>query len=69
MYQNLGEYKIYVECRKDAQRAADETGKDFGLEKNSLFNYFRFFGLPNPENRRGHELRCEVVRPERWPDE
>lgn len=34
-----------------------------GLEHNELFGYFHFRTLPSPENRVGHELRCEVVRP------
>ena len=29
----------------------------------AAFGGYSVFALPNPENRRGHELRCEVVRP------
>lgn len=51
----------YEACRAEAQALADSTGFDRGLEANDLFKSFRHFGLPNRENRTGHELRCEVV--------
>ena len=62
--QNRGEYKDYHECRKDAQRSANESGREYGLEKNSLFGYYRFFSLPGKKFRSGFELRCEVVSPD-----
>ena len=51
----------YEEARKEAQKNANETGRDYGVSKNA-FGY-GFFMLPNQENRRGYELRCEVVSP------
>ena len=61
---NKGEYEDYQECRADAQKTANMMGQDVGLEYNDLFKYYRYFSLPNPENRTGFELRCEVVRPD-----
>lgn len=46
------------------QRACEQviaTGRDYGIEKNAFG--FAVFMLPRPENRFGHELRCEVVTP------
>jgi len=63
MSRNKGEYREYKECHKDAQADADEFKRDYGIEKNSLFGYYRYFMLPNPENRYGYELKCEVVSP------
>lgn len=34
-----------------------------GLEFNALFKTYSISTLPRPQNRAGHELRCEVVRP------
>jgi hypothetical protein len=48
-------------ARKRAQRMANETGYDYGLEANNVFKDFNAFMLPAKENRRGFELRCEVV--------
>lgn len=49
----------YREARAKAQRTANATGYDFGIERN-LFGWSVFM-LPKRENRYGHELRCEVV--------
>lgn len=57
----MAEYRRYEDCKKDAQEKASVTGRDQGVEYNKLFGYWRFFSLPNPENRVGHELRCEVI--------
>jgi hypothetical protein len=54
----------YHEMRAEAQRRANETGFDHGIEANELFRQYHIFMLPNKENRRGFELRCEVVMPE-----
>ncbi len=65
----------YTAARAEAQLAANEAaratpdyakkgGCDFGLEYNKLFKTFSFRRLPLPQNRYGHELRCEVVMPE-----
>jgi hypothetical protein len=51
----------YKAAKTDAQARADSSGRDFGLEANDLFKSWNVFGLPNRENRCGHELRCEVV--------
>jgi len=51
----------YKEALEGAQKKANETGFDYGLERNDLFKSFHVFVLPRRENRCGHELRCEVV--------
>lgn len=51
----------YKAARADAQKRANETGFDVGLERNDIFKMFNVFGLPQKANRYGHELRCEVV--------
>jgi hypothetical protein len=53
--------KSYKEARALAQKQANDTGYDFGLEFNSLFKTYSVRMLPCRENRCGHELRCEVV--------
>lgn len=55
--------KDCASTRSAAQTAANELRMDVGLERNDLFKCFRLFLLPRPENRSGHELRCEVVSP------
>lgn len=49
----------YAEAVDAAQKEADLTGRDMGIEKDA-FGY-RFFMLPQKQNRYGYELRCEVV--------
>lgn len=49
----------YERVKADAQRKADESGHDYGVERHA-FGYHCFM-LPRRENRYGHELRCEVV--------
>jgi hypothetical protein len=46
----------------EAVAKADRLNADIGIARN-IFNGYDTFVLPRPENRRGHELRCEVVRP------
>lgn len=53
----------YHKARQEAQAQANRYGFDFGLESSG--DGFRIFMLPRRENRSGHELRCEVVSPER----
>lgn len=48
----------YEEVAMAAQKAADETGADHGVEKLGL--EWRWWRLPRRENRFGYELRCEV---------
>ena len=55
----------YLVARAEAQARANETGRDIGLEANDLFKSWHSFMLPAAQYRRGHELRCEVVHPER----
>lgn len=56
--------KEYKDAREIAQKKANDSGMDFGLEFNSIFKTYNSFMLPRKENRTGHELRCEVVSPE-----
>ena len=49
----------YQEARAEAQKRADESGSDFGVEKDAFG--FHWLGLPMVQHRFGHELRCEVV--------
>lgn len=53
----------YRTARAEAQRKANELGFDHGLEANDLFRTWHVFLLPEPKNRCGYELRCEVVIP------
>ena len=48
-----------------AAELADQCARDCGIAKAREFGrtVFNVFLLPNPENRRGHELTCEVVNP------
>ncbi len=57
---------LYATARAAAQTRANVTGLDVGLEANDLFETWTSFLLPAPASRNGHELRCEVVRPENW---
>lgn len=51
----------YKAVRAEAQRKANETGYDYGIEANDLMKEWRTFMLPQRQNRSGHELRCEIV--------
>ena len=51
----------YAAAKLRAQRHANETGFDFGVEANDFERDYRVFMLPRRENRYGFELRCEVV--------
>jgi len=52
----------YTAAAAYAQKQADETGFDFGVEDLSgpLGKSFSVFMLPGKQYRSGHELRCEV---------
>jgi hypothetical protein len=54
----------YPAARADAQKRANATGFDHGLEWNDVFGSWNVFMLPARQNRRGFELRAEVVSPE-----
>ena len=51
----------YPVARADAQRRADATGIDHGIEANDVFGHWHVFMLPRRESRTGFELTCEVV--------
>ncbi len=51
----------YTKVKTEAQTMANEYGFDFGLEWNNCLKDYRSFMLPQRQNRRGYELRCEVV--------
>lgn len=51
----------YEAAKAEARKLANATGFDFGVEHNAIFKMWRYFMLPSRQNRRGHELRCEVV--------
>lgn len=56
----------WKEARAEAQKRADASGLDVGLWRVVEFGKdgFNIRYLPKPENRYGHELQCEVVRPQ-----
>jgi hypothetical protein len=58
-------FTSYTIAYNEAARFATFHKRDVGLEKVREFGAigYRFFLLPNPENRTGRELLCEVVRP------
>jgi hypothetical protein len=53
----------YPAARAQAQASADLHGLDMGIEwlGEGNMGHWHVFMLPRPENRFGHELRCEVV--------
>lgn len=68
-------FTTYEEARAEAQRLANEAARqvpalaqrgacDWRLEHNPLTKRWTIGRLPQPENRYGFELRCEVVMPE-----
>jgi len=60
-------YREYNEAFNSAIRLARLLRREVGLEKgdNPLDGKgWRIFSLPKPANRYGHELRCQVVRPD-----
>ncbi len=70
-----GETKDYSVARAEVQKLANAAalaapdyakkgGCDFMLEKNPYYKTYFWRRLPLPQNRFGHELRCEVVMPE-----
>jgi hypothetical protein len=68
-------FSTYEEAVTWARAQARELGCTFGLEDMhssyctgekhpaKLGGRFHVFMLPRPENRQGHELRCEVIDP------
>ena len=57
--------ETYSAAKADAQKRANDSQRDVGLEwlGEGVMAHWHVFGLPNPENRYGFELRCEVVYP------
>lgn len=53
--------RAYRETREVVQAKCNADGFDRGIEANDLFRSWHVFLLPQKQNRRGHELRCEVV--------
>lgn len=64
----MNHYRDYHEAHAYAIKLARDLGREMGLEKASSLYYgkdpgFNVIHLPKPENRFGHELRCQVVSP------
>ena len=60
-------HRKYEDAFNAAVRMARLLRREVGLEKgdNPLDGKgFRVFSLPKPANRCGHELRCQIVRPD-----
>ena len=55
-------FKTYEETYRAAVLAARQYDCDFGLEYSKLCREYVIRMLPNPKNRYGCDLRCEVVR-------
>ena len=58
----IGPFKDYHDAYDAAVEDARRSKCDIGIEK--MNGEFRVFFLPNPKNRFGFELRCEVITPE-----
>ena len=60
-------FATWKEARDAAAIQARASGREVGLERLpsplECGRDWRVFALPNPQNRQGFELRCEVVRP------
>lgn len=58
-------FSDWKDAHNSAQRQANLYARDMGVEKANEFGktVYRVKMLPNPENRYGWELRCEVVHP------
>lgn len=58
-------FKTYGEAFKVAQEEANASGMSRGIEKPvPPYNQWSVIVLPRPQNRFGHELRCQVVATE-----
>ncbi len=58
-------FEDYSEAHSYALDLARTLGRETGIEKAKEFGRtgFNVHHLPNPCNRTGFELRCEIVRP------
>jgi hypothetical protein len=54
--------QTYAEAFNEAVEMANRLNMDVGLMRNAFGGWSTFL-LPRPENRRGSELRCQVVMP------
>lgn len=58
-------FKTYGEAFKVAQEEANASGMSRGIEKPiPPYNQWSVITLPRPQNRNGHELRCQLVATE-----
>lgn len=58
-------FKTWKEAHAQAVLLARQLGHDVGIWRQNEFGKdgYNIRSLPRPENRFGHELRCEVVSP------
>lgn len=58
-------FKTWKEAHTAAVKLARELNREVGLWAANEYGkpVFNIRSLPRPENRYGHELRCEVVGP------
>ena len=59
----MDSFKSYEQAFNQAIDKANEINRDYGLIKNKLFNTYEIFMLPNPNNRFGRDLLCQVITP------
>jgi hypothetical protein len=60
------QFATWKEARDHAEKQVRALGIAHGIEQNKLFKHWNVIMLPRPENRSGHELRCEVLEPEHY---
>lgn len=63
-------FPSYEEAKAYAIQQVRECQFAYGIEKAGALDpkgSYRVFMLPRPENRFGHELRCEPVEPSDYP--
>ncbi len=62
----MGHFTSYEDAYSHAVQRARQSGRDVGIERFMEYGTREVFlvrALPNPENRFGPDLRCEVVTP------
>lgn len=61
----MNSHFLYKNAFNHAVDKANSCNCDVGIQKAREFGstVYNVFLLPKPENRYGHELTCEVVRP------
>lgn len=62
-------FYTYEEAKTYAVKQVREIRVAYGIEKalGPLQKGYNVIMLPRPENRCGHELRCEALEPEHYP--